>query len=152
MVEHVLSYPRGGFPSIQHNKIRDITANLLTEVCHDVQVEPDLQEVSSEVLSGLTVISTDGARLDIASSEFLGGRYERTFLDVRVFNPYAPSNRQTTIDKCVRKHETEKKRAYERVGEIEHASFTSLVLFASGGLANEAKNFYKRLASKLTEK
>ena len=37
-VEHVLSCPRGGFPSIRHNEIRDITANLLTEVCRDVQV------------------------------------------------------------------------------------------------------------------
>ena len=121
-VEHVLSCPRGGFPSIRHNEIRDITANLLTEVCHDVQVEPDLQEVSNEVLSGRTAITTDGARLDIAANGFWGGRYERTFLDVRVFNPYAPSNRQTTIDKCFRKHEMEKKRAYEqRVREIEHA-------------------------------
>ena len=45
-----------------------------------------------------------------------------------------------------------KKRAYERVREIEHASFTPLVLSASGGLAKEATNFYKRLASKLAEK
>ena len=36
--------------NVRHNEIRDITANLLTEVCHDVQVEPDLQEVTSEVL------------------------------------------------------------------------------------------------------
>ena len=121
----LLSCPRGGFPSIRHNEIRDITANLLTEVCHDVQVETDLQEVSNEVLSGRTAITTDGARLDIAASGFWGGRYERTFLDVRVFNPYAPSNRQTTIDKCFRKHEMEKKRAYEqRVREIEYASFS----------------------------
>ena len=43
-----------------------------------------------------------------------------------------------------------KKRAYEqRVREIEHASFTPLVLSESGGLAKEAKNFYKRLDSKL---
>ena len=47
----------------------------------------------------------------------------------------------------------EKKRAYkQRVREIEHASFIPLVLSASGGLAKEAKNFYKRLASKLAEK
>ena len=154
-VEHVLSCPRGGFPSIRHNEIRDITANLLTEVCRDVQVEPDLQEVSNEVLSGRSAITTDGARLDIAASGFWGGRHERTFLDVdvQVFNPYAPSNRQTTTDKCFRKHEMEKKRAYEqRVREIEHASFTPLVLSASGGLAKEATNFYKRLASKLAEK
>ena len=148
----MLSCPRGGFPSIRHNEIRDITANLLTEVCHDVQVEPDLLEVSNEVLSGRTAITTDGARLDIAANGFWGGRYERTFLDVRVFNPYAPSNRQTTIDKCFRKHEMEKKRAYKCVREIEHASFTLLVLSASGGLAKEATNFYKRLASKLAVK
>ena len=103
-------------------------------------------------ISGRTAITTDGARLDIAANGFWGGRYERTFLDVRVFNPYAPSNRQTTIDKCFWKHEMEKKRAYERVREIEHASFTHLVLSASGGLAKEATNFYKRLASKLAEK
>ena len=128
-VEHVLSCPRGGFPSIRHNEIRDITANLLTEVCRDVQVEPDLQEVSNEVLSGRSAITTDGTRLDIAASGFWGGRYERTFLDVRVFNPYAPSNRQTTTDKCFQKHEMEKKKAYEqRVREIEHASFTACSL------------------------
>ena len=46
----------------------------------------------------------------------------------------------------------EKKRAYEqRVREIEHASFTPF-FSASGGLAKEATNFYKRLASKLAEK
>ena len=90
-----------------------------------------------------TAITTDGARLDIAANGFWGGRYERTFLDVRVFNPYAPSNRQTTINKCFWKHEMEKMRAYEqRVREIEHA----------GGLAKQATNFYKRLASKLAEK
>ena len=82
-----------------------------------------------------------------------GGRFERTFLDVRVFNPYAPSNRNTTIEKCFRKHEMEKKRAYsQRVREIEHASFTPLVLSASGGFAKEATNFYKRLASLLADK
>ena len=42
-VEHALSCARGGFPSIRHNEIRDITASLLTEVCHDVSVEPHLQ-------------------------------------------------------------------------------------------------------------
>ncbi len=30
----------GGFPTIRHNEIRDITASLLTEVCHNVATEP----------------------------------------------------------------------------------------------------------------
>ena len=46
-----------------------------------------------------------------------------------------------------------KKRAYEqRIREIEHSSFTPLVLSATGGMANEANTFYKRLASCLTIK
>ena len=66
-----------------------------------------------------------------------------------MFNPHAASNRNTTIERCYTKHEKEKKRAYEqRVREIEHASFTPLVMSASGGFAKEATNFYKMLAVK----
>ena len=47
----------------------------------------------------------------------------------------------------------DKKRAYEqRIHEVEHASFTPLVMSATGGLAKEATNFYKRLASRLADK
>ena len=47
----------------------------------------------------------------------------------------------------------EKKRAYaQRVREIEHSFLTPLVMSASGGLAKEATNFYKRLASLLADK
>ena len=46
-----------------------------------------------------------------------------------------------------------KKRAYEeRIREVEHASFTALVLSANGGWGKEATSFYKRLASILSEK
>ena len=64
----------------------------MTEVCHDVCVEPTLQPITCEVLSNATAISDDGARLDIAANGFWGGRSERAFFDVRVFNPHAPSN------------------------------------------------------------
>ena len=52
-------------------------------------------------------------------------------------------------------HATEHERlkrihSYEqRIREVEHASFTPLVFSATGGLGNEAKTFYKRLASLL---
>ena len=42
-VEHALNCPRGGFPSVRHNEVRDITADLLTEVYHGVGTEPHLQ-------------------------------------------------------------------------------------------------------------
>ena len=111
-VEHALSCLKGGFLSIRHNEIRDYTAKLMTEVCHDVCVEPTLQPVTGEVFSNVTAISVDGARLDIAANGFWGGRFERAFFDVRVFNPFASSNRQP-LPTCYRKHENQKKRAYE---------------------------------------
>ena len=69
----------------------------MTEVCHDVRVEPDLQSITDETITAATANTSDGARLDIAMNGFWGGRFERTFVDVRVFNPYAPSNRNSTI-------------------------------------------------------
>ena len=113
-VEHALSCPKGGFPSIRHNEIRDLTANLLIEVCNDVCIEPDLQPITGETLAGATSNAQDGARLDIAANGFWGGRFERTYFDVRIFNPYAPSHRQSSLSSCYRKQETLKKRAYEQ--------------------------------------
>ena len=152
-MEHALSCPKGGFPSIRHNEIRDLTANLLTEVCSDVCIEPDLQPITGEVLIGATSNAQDGARLDITANGFWGGRFERTYFDVQVFNPHAPSHRQSSLPACYRKQESLKKRAYEqRVREVEHSSFTPLVLSVTGGMANEATTFYKRLASCLAMK
>ena len=55
-------------------------------------------------------------------------RYERTYLDVRVFNPHAPSNKTLSIEKCYLKHEKEMKRQYELcILKVEHSSFTLLV-------------------------
>ena len=122
-------------------------------MCHDVCTEPGLQPISNEILTGATANTQDGARLDIAVNGFWGGTYERTFLDVRVFNPHAPSNRRIPLSSCYRKHEQTKKRMYEqRCREVEHASFTPLVISATGGLAKEATVFYKRLASMLASK
>ena len=86
-IEHSLSCPKGGLPSIRHNEIRDLTANLLTEVCHDVCVEPELQPLTGEQLDYTTANTQDGVRLDIAANGLWGGRHERTFFDVRIFNP-----------------------------------------------------------------
>ena len=152
MYEHALSCPKGGFPSIRHNEIRDLTANLLTEICNDVRVEPDLQPVPPGALPA-NCNNAVGARLDIAANGFWGGRYERTYFDVRIFNPHAPSNSSSNQTSRYKHHENLKKNEYEiRVREIEHASFTLLVLSVTGGMAQEATTFYKHLASCLATK
>lgn len=152
-VDHALSCPKGGFPSIRHNEVRDLTADLLSEVCHDVEVEPNLQPLNDETFQYKTSNTQDGARLDISMNGFWGGRYEKCYTDIRVFNPLAPSNNGSSIQSCYRKHESVKKRAYEsRIREVEHSTFTPLVFSATGGMGHEATIFYKRLASLLSEK
>ena len=85
VVDHILSCPRGGFPSLRHNEIRDLTARLLTEVCNDVQIEPELQEITTETMSGRSANTTIGARLDVAASGLWGGRRERTLMSLQPF-------------------------------------------------------------------
>ena len=109
-VEHALSCAKGGFPSIRHNEVRDITATLLTEVCHDVCVEPDLQPVTTDQLNGASANRQDGARLDISANGVWGGRFEKTYFDVRVLNPLAPTNSRHGSAGMYRAHEREKKR------------------------------------------
>ena len=50
-VGHALSCAKGSFPSIRHNEVRDLTTELLTEVCHDEQVEPHLQPLNTDFSS-----------------------------------------------------------------------------------------------------
>ena len=110
---------------------------------------PHLQPLSGESLSHRSAITEDGARLDVAMYGFWG---EKAFVDVRVFNPSAQSNRNGPLSSVYRKHEQEKRRQYDqRVREVEHATFTPLVLSTTGGMGRAA-TFYKRLASMVAEK
>ena len=60
-IEHALSCMRGGFPSIRHNEICDVTAHFLSDVCHDVMIEPPLQELTGEVFTHKPANCQDGA-------------------------------------------------------------------------------------------
>ena len=55
--------PEGAFPTIRHNEIRNLTGTLLTQVCHDVSLEPPLQPLSGEVMNNATSNRQDEARL-----------------------------------------------------------------------------------------
>ena len=63
---------KGGFPTIRHNEVRDLTADLLTEVCYDVEVEPKLQELTGEHMHLRSANTEDGARLDVRARGFWG--------------------------------------------------------------------------------
>ena len=152
-VEHAFICSRGGFPSIRHNELRDITAGLLTEICRNVGTEPPLQPLSGEQLRLRSLNREDGARLDIAAVNFWGRDRNRAFFDIRVFSPFAQSHRNTSLSQCYKKNEQEKKRAYDqRIREVERGSFSPLVFSTSGGMGPTANVVYKRIASMIAEK
>ena len=123
-LQHSLSCKKGGFVSLHHNMIRDVTAKLLDEVCHDVRVEPQLLPVTGESFKEATANRSYEARLDIsARSVWITG--QKAFLDVRVFNPLTGRYGNSNISKAFEINEKEQKRAYnERVQEIEQGTFT----------------------------
>ena len=103
------------------------------------------KKIKSKKCNFLRTANQDvGARLDIKASGFWGSRFEPTFFDVRIFNPYAPSNR---CNPYTGQHETSKRRQYEeRVREVEHGNFSPLVFSTSGGMGASTTVAYKRLA------
>ena len=152
-IEHALTCKTGGFIIMRHNEIRDLLANLLTDVCHNVILEPHLQPLSGESLSSSSATREENARLDVGVNGFWGERFERAYIDVRVFNPHAPSNLSSQISSTYRRHEREKRLKYDqRVREVEHASFVPFVLSCTGGIGPSANVFLKRLGALLAEK
>ena len=152
-IEHALSCPCGGYPSLRHNEVRDLLAGLMSEVCKDVTTEPQLEPLSGETFRCNSTTTDDQARVDIRARGFWGGHFEVAFFDVRVLNPLAASNYTNTLASCYQRHERSKQRMYEeRIREVDHGSFTPLVFSASGGARQLAERMIKRLSSELSEK
>ena len=84
---HVSSRERAIFHDFQH---KTIAIPLVWR-----KIKPHLQLLSGETLQYKTANRYDNARLDIAANGFWGGRFERSYFDVRIFtlvhpqiNPY----------------------------------------------------------------
>ena len=150
-VQHALSCKKGGFVSLRDNVIRNITSILLNEVCKDVRVEPQLQQITGEYLQHSTAAGHE-VRLDISACGFWQAG-QMAFLDVRVFNPNAKRCANIKLSKAYEINEKEKKKTYnERILQVEHGSFTPLLMSATGGMSCECKKFYLRLAEMICMK
>ena len=101
-VDHALCCKVGGFVTLRHNELVNLTADLLSSVCNDVSKEPVLQP---------SPIKCDELRVDVCARGFWQ-RMQRTFVDVRVFYPFAPSYRNQTLTTTMKAMESIKKRKY----------------------------------------
>ena len=83
----------------------------------------------------------------------LYGKNEKTFMDVRITHPNAPSNMSTPVDKLLLKNEAEKKSKYaSRVINTERAMFIPLVFTKGATTAPECNKFHKRVAELIAKK
>ena len=85
-VNHAMNCPTGGYPTIRHNELRNFTAALLSEECHDISIESYLQPLTGEQFSLASVNVEDGARLDVAARGFWGSHHCSVSLSTVVLN------------------------------------------------------------------
>ena len=65
----------------------------------------------------------------------------------------ARSQKQYTVDAFLKKHEKEKKRAYNsRIMNAEHGTFTPLIFSLTGGESAETSMFHNHIAHKRANK
>ena len=149
-VDHAFNCPHGGFPSLRHNKLRDITASLMKKVCYNVTIEPILQ-----TLSGGSAIVDDNARSDVRAEGFWNCRQQHAYFDVKVLNPVAATYHNKSLQSCYHHLEAGKRCEYQdRILNVEHGSFWPLIFKFStpGSMGPTASVLFRRLASLLSIK
>ena len=149
--DHAMICPFGGYPTIRHNSLRDLVGNLLSEVCHNVAIEPQLAPLSGEVFTRKSTNTAQEARVDVRASGFWT-RQEDAFFDVRIFHPNASSYQSMSQTELFRRHEHQKQLEYEeRITNVDHGSFCPLVFATTGAAGPLCDHFLKRLAGLLAD-
>ena len=148
--QHSLSCKKGGFVTIRHNDLRDLTAKILSEVCYNTEIEPTLAPLSGD-LSNRTANRSNEARLDVRACGFWE-RGQQAFFYSRVIDPNACQYLNKWLQQCHVINENEKREYNERVLQVDHGTFTPLVFSFFGSMGRECHKFYSRLSDLLSEK
>ena len=109
-------------------------------------VELLLRPITGETFNLRSASVEEQAGLDVVASgvHVWDGRSEKTFIDVRVFNPFALSNRSSTLAACYNKHncKKEKRKRYGQQLNMPHL-FQWYMLFVTGGASKCALSLIK---------
>ena len=102
-----MSCNKGGFVSIRHNDLIDLTVRLVSEVCKDIEIEPKLLPLSGQKINGRTTNRSDEARLDIRARRFWE-RGQHAFFNIRVFDTNVCRYLNKSLQECHAMNEHEK--------------------------------------------
>lgn len=115
----------------------------LTGVCPNVSTEPrHFNQSQDRPCMYRSANAEEGAKLDVKAQNFWDSSRSSAFFYIKVFNSYLcmpPSNCKKTSAACYRRHQQEKRHIYnimykKRINNVEHVSFTPIVLSSTGGL------------------
>ena len=107
---------------MRHNEVWNLIADLITEVCPDVAVEPLLAAIDGEVFTAASTNTAGDARSDIRVRERgFWTRAQDTFLDVPVLHPDEASYAKKPTTDLLLQHDRQKKLQYnERIVYVDH--------------------------------
>ena len=69
-IQCIMSCKKGSFIYIQHIDLRDLTANMMSEMCKDTETRPISTLLSGEELQGTASNNSNEARVDIRTQGF----------------------------------------------------------------------------------
>ena len=92
VVTHAMRCARGGFTHVRHNEIRDTFAELLDEICFDVEMEPILQPLQGKPFQR----NQRALKMtpDLTLTQTVGISF-KSYFDVKIFNPLQKFVRKT---------------------------------------------------------
>jgi len=78
-VTHCMICKHGGLTFLPHNELRDLTANWLKKVCHNIAVEPPLLSLDGKAIVPTSANWSDEAHADVRATGFWGRRHSAFF-------------------------------------------------------------------------
>ena len=84
---------------MRHNRIRDLEASILKDICKDVRVEPELLPVGDRTIGSSN--TAEKARLGV-SAVGIFSPMERTFADVRIIQERTQEKQLKRYTNCTR--------------------------------------------------
>ena len=101
---------KGGFVTLRDNKLRNVTATLLSDVCKDIKLQPSFLTLNREIQTTRKRVKTnDEVQLDICPrGVWVIG--QKALFDIRFFDPNARRFSKQTLKQCYSLIENEKKR------------------------------------------
>ena len=150
--DHALSCCKGGYTIMRHNGIRDSVAEIMQYAgLKAVQTEKLLLPCTNHTFHP-NVNTADDARMDVVCLG-LWRAQQLAFMDVRVFHPNAPSYVSKSLPHLYNYHEAAKKRSYgRRIIEVEHGTFSPMVMSTSGGCGPEMVRVLQSVSSLISKR